>query len=147
MHGDKGKSSVLILLDLTAAFDTIDRAILLDRLQNWVGISGTALNSFYPYLTNRVFNVSINNHVSFSALLLCGVPQGLVLGPVRFSLHILPLGHLFSHFHDMSYHCYADDTQIYSSAKPNNLNQLSSLHECLAATKDWMFFNFLHLTL
>ena len=45
----------------------------------------------------------------------------------------------------MSYHCYADDRKIYFSAKPNYLNQLSSLNECLAATKDWMSSNFLHL--
>ena len=85
MHADKGESSILILLDLTAAFDTIDHAILLDRLQNWVGISGAALNWFHSYFTNRVFNVCINNHVSSSAPLLCGVPQGSVHGPVLFS--------------------------------------------------------------
>ena len=45
----------------------------------------------------------------------------------------------------MSYHCYADDTQIYLYVKSNNLNQLSSLHECLAATKGWMSLYFLHL--
>ena len=118
MHADKDERPILILLDLTAAFDTINHAILLDRLQNWVGISGTWFNS---YLTNRVFNVCINNHVSSSVPLLCGVPQGSVLGLVLFSLYILPLGHLFSRFYDMSYHCYADDTQIYFSAKPNNL--------------------------
>ena len=44
----------------------------------------------------------------------------------------------------MSYHCYVDDTQIYFSAKPNNMNQLSRLHECLAVIKDWMSLNFLH---
>ena len=58
---------------------------------------------------------------------------------------MLPLGQLFSRFHEISYHSHADDTLIYFSAKPNNLNQLSSLHECLAATKEWMSQNFLHL--
>ena len=47
----------------------------------------------------------------------------------------------------MSYHCYKADTKIYFSVKPNNLNQLSSLHECLAATKEWMSLNFLHINL
>ena len=58
---------------------------------------------------------------------------------------MLPLGQLFSRFHEISYHSHADDTLIYFSAKPNNLNQLSSLQECLAATKEWMSQNFLHL--
>ncbi|KAK0136327.1 hypothetical protein N1851_027770 [Merluccius polli] len=76
---------------------------------------------------------------------LCGVSQGLVLGPIPFSLYILPLGHLFSRFQDVSYHYYADDTLIYFTAKPNNLNQLSSFHDCLAATKYWMSLKLLHL--
>ena len=120
---------------------------LMDRgiLHNWVGISGTALNWFNLcnlYLTNIYFNVCINNYVSSSAPLLCGVPQGSVLGPILFSL--LPLGHLLSCFQDVSNHCYADEPQIYFSAKPNNLNQLSSLHYCLVASTDWMSLNFLH---
>ncbi len=49
-----------------------------------------------------------------------------VLGPILFSLYMLPLGQLFNRFQDVSYHCYADDTQIYFSAKPNNLTQLSN---------------------
>ena len=119
MHADKGEYSIIFPLSLTAAFDTINHDILLDRLHNWVDISHTALNMFPLYLTNRYFNVCINNHVSSSAPLLCGVPQGMFFGPILFSLYRLPLGH-FNCFQDDSYHCYADDTQICFSAKPNN---------------------------
>ncbi|KAK0147269.1 hypothetical protein N1851_013310 [Merluccius polli] len=96
MHADRGEYYIPILLDLTAVFDSIDHAILLDILHNWVGISGVS-----PW-TNPLFIV-----------------------------YMLPLGHLFSCFQDISNHCYADEPQIYFSAKPNNLNQLSSLHYCL----------------
>ena len=102
MHADNSEHPILVL---TAAFDTIDHAILIDRLHNWVGISDTALDWFHSYLTNRHFNIRINNHVSSSAPLLRGVPQGSVLGPVLFSLYMLLLGQLLSQFHDISYHC------------------------------------------
>ena len=68
--------TLLVLLDLSAAFDTVDHRILLDRLQFDFGISGSALNWFESYLSNRTQRFSI-----------FGVPQGSCLGPLLFSLY------------------------------------------------------------
>ncbi len=58
-NSDSGKISVLVLLDLSAAFDTVDHNILLERLGNWVGLSGMALKWFRSYLEGRGYYVSI----------------------------------------------------------------------------------------
>jgi len=71
---DSGNSAILLLLDLTAAFDTVDHDILISRLENSVGISGTALEWFRSYLADRSFSVCLDGSVSPSAPLPCGVP-------------------------------------------------------------------------
>ncbi len=63
-NSDSGKISVLVLLDLSAAFDTIDHNILLERLENWVGLSGMVLKWFRSYLEGRGYYVSIGEHKS-----------------------------------------------------------------------------------
>ncbi len=83
---DTGSYAVLFLLDLSAAFDTIDHSILLQRLEKWVGIQGTALQWLASYLKDRTFSVSIGNFSSSSAPLLCGVPQGSIFSSL-FTIH------------------------------------------------------------
>ncbi|MBJ7883218.1 reverse transcriptase domain-containing protein, partial [Gelidibacter salicanalis] len=81
---DSGRTSVLVLLDLSAAFDTVDHNILLDRLENWVGLSETVLNWFESYLKDRNNFVSIGKYTSELTNMTCGVPQGSILGPLLF---------------------------------------------------------------
>ena len=83
--------SVLALLDLSAAFDTLDHAILLRRLESTFGISGLALSWFELYLSDRTQSVVVDGLMSTSVPLVFGVPQGSVLGPVLFTLYSQPL--------------------------------------------------------
>lgn len=76
---DAGNPAVLVLLDLTAAFDTVDHAILVSRLEQYAGILGTALQWFRSYLANRSFSVMIGDLCSSQASLSCRVPQGSIL--------------------------------------------------------------------
>lgn len=75
---------VLVLLDLIAAFDTVDHEILVSRLERCVGITGIALKWFHSYLKDRTFSVNCVGSVSTTAHLSCGIPQGSILGPLLF---------------------------------------------------------------
>uniref|UniRef100_A0AAY4B9C9 Reverse transcriptase domain-containing protein n=1 Tax=Denticeps clupeoides TaxID=299321 RepID=A0AAY4B9C9_9TELE len=144
LASDQGRISLLVLLDLSAAFDTIDHAILLARLENVIGIKGTALEWFRSYLTNRYQFVDINGVSSSHSKVEFGVPQGSVLGPLLFSLYMLPLGNVIRK-HGISFHCYADDTQLYLSAMPDQRQQLNKIENCLKDIRQWMLTNFLLL--
>lgn len=77
-------------LDFTAEFDPVDHSILLARSQNLVGIGGSALEWFWAYLADRPFSFSVGSSESQPAPLSSGVPQGSILGPLLFSLDLLP---------------------------------------------------------
>ena len=81
---NKQKVSALVLLDLSAAFDTIDHKILLSRLSSFYGLSSTALNLIASYLLNRTQSVSIQSHSTPPSSIFTGIPQGSVLGPLLF---------------------------------------------------------------
>ena len=138
------KVSILILLDLSAAFDTVDHNILIQRLEKMVGISGTALKWINSYIRNRKFCVSMGNFTSSEREMHFGLPQGSSLAPILFSLYMLPLGHIIRE-HNISFHSYADDTQLYISTEPNNTAAISNISNCLIAVNEWMNLNFLKL--
>lgn len=106
---DSGACCILVMLDLSAAFDTICHSILLDRLQKWTGVSGTVLNWFKSYLSDHSQFVYLGSNRSQVAPLCQGVPQGSVLGPALFSIYMLPLRQIIQRY-GLGYHCYADDT-------------------------------------
>ncbi len=130
------KISVLVLLDLSAAFDTVDHNILLERLENWVGLSGMALKWFRSYLEGRGNYVSIGEHKSKWTSMTCGVPQGSILAPLLFSLYMLPLSQIMRK-NQIAYHSYADDTQIYLALSPNDYSPIDSLCQCIDEINSW----------
>ena len=139
---------MLLLLDLSAAFDSVDHDILLTRLHSKYSISGIALEWFRSYLTNRSQFALIEGCRSQSREFKCGVPQGSVLGPIQYVLYTAPLADILR-FHEMQFHFYADDTQFYISFSANNdmelTNSITKIEECLSDIDKWMSLNRLKL--
>ena len=136
---------VLILLDLSAAFDTIDHDLIIKKLTNYFGINGNVVKWIQSYLKNRTFSVSVVNSESIILKLLYGVPQGSLLGPLLFILYIKELDKIAAEY-GLQIHVYADDTQLYISFNQQSylLTKLK-IEECLDAIHTWMITNFLKL--
>ena len=142
---DQGRCVLLILLDLSAAFDTVDHKILINILRKRLSIDGKALSWLRSYLTNRTQTVCINGVKSTKRQLKCGVPQGSVLGPILFTVYTLPLGDIIRK-HDLKFHLYADDTQLYLSFQPSRSTSAKiKMERCIHDIRKWMACNFLKL--
>jgi hypothetical protein len=145
---DKKQVVCLILLDLSAAFDTVNHAILLHRLEHRFGVTNDALSWFKSYLSDRQQAVVIEGQQSDPFPMSCGIPQGSVLGPVLFSLYTAPLGDVVRKY-GVDFHLYADDTQIYMALEPGSHSSqtvlLSTLQACIHDIAIWMHINKLKL--
>ena len=140
---DNKCEAVLVLLDLSAAFDTIDHAILLDRLQDRYGFSGTVLRWIKSYLKDRLQCIVLDKILSRPRYLSCGVPQGSVRGPLLFWLYIAPLEGIIS-AHRLNAMMYADDTQLYIFMPKGNCFVASeNLSQCLDDIMSWNLCNML----
>src|SRR6187399_158774 len=141
LASNQQKVSALVLLDLSAAFDTIDHQILLSRLSSIFGFSDTALSLIKSYLTDRSQYVTIGDHRSSPVPITTGVPQGSVLDPLLFTLYTTPIGEILSN-RSVSFHLYADDTQLYISfSSSDSTTNLSVLSSTLDTIHSWLTLN------
>ena len=122
---DKGQLALQSLLDLSAAFDTVDYHTLRQRLQRSFGVDGIAIQLFDSYLIERTQSVCLAGEMTAPRKLVCGVPQGSVLGPLLFILYTTDIG-LLIRTHVLLYHFYADNTQIYFFCQPTECSALKS---------------------
>jgi len=134
---DSGKVCALVLLDLSSAFDTVDHGILLHILSSRFGIHSQALDWCQSYLRQRTQTFCVGDQQSEPYVVDCSVPQGSVLGPLKFVGYTEDLAELISD-HELNYHLYADDTQLIGSTSVTNVQSVvSRLEGCLVDIHQW----------
>ena len=145
---DDNRSVLLLLLDLSAAFDTVDHSTLLLHLRTRFGVKGSALAWFESYLASRKYYAQVEGYKSSLRSLDSGVPQGSVLGPLLYVLYTSPVADIIKS-HDLQYHFYADDTQLYITFKTDFADDpclaKSRVEHCVEEIDRWMISNKLKL--
>ena len=136
---DRNSATILMLLDLSAAFDTVDHKILLKILQEEIGITGKPIKWFESFLSGRCQRIRLGSTVSEAVYLLFGVPQGSVLGPVLFNIYIRSLYETVKRT-GFSIEGYADDHQVYVTFLPasQSATLTIALQNCFSAIEQWM---------
>ena len=143
LNMNKQHVTLLVLLDLSAAFDTVDHNIQMSSL-GMLGLEGKALEWFSSYLTGRYQRISVRGRQSEKFNVNCGVPQGPCLGPLLFTIYTRSLFDIIeNHLPDV--HCYADDTQLYVSFSPKDElgpdDALAAMERCVEEIRRWMIRN------
>ena len=130
---------------MSAAFDTVDHSILLQRAEVSFGLSGTVLSWLTSFLDGHTQQVVFNGATSSLERITSGVPQGSVFGPLLFLLYTADVPLIASEF-GLGVHCYADDGQLYlsGSAKSPGMS-VSVVVDCIAEMDRWMSSNRLKL--
>ena len=128
--------TLLVMLDLSAAFDTVNHKILLERLQHDIGIFGVPLQWFKSYLSNRSQRIAVQGTLSRPFDLDYGVPQGSCLGPLLYVIYASKLFNIIER-HLPDAHCYADDSQLYLSFRPadglsSQTDAIQAMERCTA---------------
>jgi hypothetical protein len=141
---DTGKPSILLSLDISAAFDILDHTRLLQRATKLFRLNDNVINWLKSYLKDRTSFVSLGNCQSDTVCCATGVPQDSVLGSLLFSIFTTPVGRLISGF-NISYHQYADDTQLYTSVDSTSSVDIARLSSCAEAVTKWHLENCLLL--
>jgi hypothetical protein len=131
-----------IFLDLSKAFDTLDHSLLLSKLSHY-GIRGTSLTWFKSYLQDRWQYVSYENCSSIYKLMVCGVPQGSILGPLLFIVYLNDLDKVNGNYQML---CFADDTNMLHVGADLNL-LIPEINSSLKKINDWFSFNKLSLNI
>jgi hypothetical protein len=138
----------LVMLDLSAAFDSVSHDILLNRLHYRFGFDGKVLDWIKSYLCNRTQKVTVNGEFSSEIVIEHGVPQGSILGPFLFIFFTSPIGEICRKY-GIKFHIYADDLQLYCELDPKNPNDtqtnINNLECCIAEIRAWMRVNKLKL--
>ena len=138
---DNGRAVFLSMLDLSAAFDTVDHSILLRRIRTTFNIKGAVLDWLESYLSERSLRVCINGVYSDPIILDCSLPKGSQMGPKRYSDYVMPLGRLIRLL-QLMYHYYADDAQVGQSFLPKNedsqLQAVRNLEYGVSQISNWM---------
>ena len=98
---------VLFFLDLSTAFDTVDHTVFCNFLENYIGLDSHALNFLSSYLAEKTQHVSVKSVLSEMNRLIYGIPQGSVLGPIKFCLYTLPLSAILN-IYKIEYHIYIE---------------------------------------
>ena len=142
---DNQELSVLVLLDMSKAFDSICHSVLIEKLRS-MGLKASAINWISSYLKDRNQFVKVGNLSSDKMYLTCGVPQGSILGPLLFIVYVNDIPAVIKHCKTWQY---ADDTQLVHSYNPKNINAQTKVSQNinidLESINNWCQNNFLSL--
>ena len=145
---NEGKCTLLVKLDISAAFDTVNHEMLLQRYSALFGLSDTVLSWFASYLSGRRQSVQVGSDVSNIIEMLCGFAQGSTLGGPKYNMFVTPLDELIK-LHEVNHEAYADDSNVYISFDLKNAtaktSAISQMEQCLSDIKRWMVKNKLKL--